>query len=320
MTDKEEYLELPGGRTLAYAHGGNPSSKQVVIFLHGVFGVGRVTRLPPVFVEKGVHFIAPTLPGWGNSSLPRKSTTFHDYLYQATTALITHLHPDTNGLKLYIGGGSYGTIAAQMLYGASYHVFPLGRHIAGLLLLAAFSPPRVHRTYAKCLSWSNYIAIGPPSRYLPTLQLGKLMMKNKVNTPERAVAFIHDFGFKKMTPKEREAYERFMQTKGLEEGQMEKEIGENAYRSVANTWEGFLTVADVFQSDWGGYDPTRLDEEHARKPVLVVMTKEDLDNTRMGEWLVKNMPNAHGRYEEGGHMAALFVLDDIWVDFLNRCS
>ena len=208
---------------------------------------------------------------------------------------------------------------AQMLYGAPYEVFPLGRQIAGLLLLAPFSPPHVHKGYTKCLSWANYIAIGPPSRYLPTLKLGKIMLQNKVNTLEKATAFIHEFGFKKMTPKEREVYERHKEMRGMEDGELERSIGEGTFKSVANGWDGFLAVADVFHSGWGGYDPTSLDDEHA-KPVVLVMNHEDRDNRLMGEWLLKNMRNAHGRFEEGGHMASIFVMDDIWEDFLNRCT
>lgn len=319
---KEEYLQLEGGRVLAYAHTGNTSSNNVVIFLHGVFGVGRVNpkTIAPVFIEKGVHHLAPTLPGWGNSSPPPASTTFHDYLYEVITILVTHFHPDTSSIKLYISGGSYGTMAAQMLYGAPYDVFPLGRQIAGVMLIAPFSPPHIHKNYTKCLSWANYTAIGPPSRYLPTMKLGKVMMEDKVNTLEKAAAFIHDFGFKKMTPGEREAFERFKEKHGIADGETEKTMGEGVYSSVAKTWEGFFAVAKVFHSGWGGYDPTSLDDEHARKPVLLVMTHEDKDNKLMGEWLLKNMRNVRGRYEEGGHMASVFVLDDIWADFLSDCS
>lgn len=321
-SSKEEYLQLDGSRVLAYAHIGNASSNNVVLFLHGVFGVGRASpkTIAPIFIEKDIHYLAPTLPGWGNSSSPPASTTFHNYLYEVITALVTHYHPNTSDINLYVSGGSYGTIAAQMLYGASYDIFPLGRQIAGLMLLAPFSPPHIHKDYTKCLSWANYIAIGPPSQYLPTLKLGKIGMQGKVNTLEKAAAFIHDFGFKKMTPKEREAFERYKEKRGIAEGETEKSMGEGAYSSVTKTWDGFLSVADVYHSGWGGYDPTSLDEEHARKPVLLVMNYEDRDNKLMGEWLLKNMRNAQARYEEGGHMASMFVLDDIWADFLNRYS
>ena len=323
--DDERYLQLPGDRTLAFAESGNPESKEVVIFFHGVFGVGQVHKSrppPPIFEEKKVHYIAPTLPAWGNSSPPPSSQSFRDYLYEIVAALINHLHPDTTGLRLYISGGSFGTVPAQMLYGAPYDSFPLGQHIAGVLLLAPFSSPRVHKQFGKSLTWTSWMGIGPLSKILPgnlTLRLGSTMMKHNVNTPEHARAFIHDFGFKNMTSKERVAYDRWREIKGIEEEDVEKGMADGVYRSVKKTWEGFHATADIIHSDWG-FDPRTLDAEHSRSPILVVMTREDKDTLGLGEWLVAAYKNSHARYQEGGHIASMFVMDDIWADFLGRCD
>ncbi len=61
----EHLLSLPNGGTLAYAQAGNPASSDVVIFFHGVFGVGSIKRIPPVLKEKDILLLHPTLPGWG---------------------------------------------------------------------------------------------------------------------------------------------------------------------------------------------------------------------------------------------------------------
>ncbi|KAJ3488740.1 hypothetical protein NLI96_g2617 [Meripilus lineatus] len=321
----EKYLQLPGERILAYAHSGYPDSEEVVIFFHGVFGVGLVHTerpSPPIFEEKRVHFIAPTLPGWGNSSPPPPSTSFRDYLYEVTTTLINHLYNDTTKLRLYISGGSYGTVPAQMLYGAPYDSFPLGRQIVGLLLGAPFSSPRAHKEFNKCLSWGNWIAVGTPSQVIPgnlIMRLGSMGMKSNVNTPERARAFIKKFGFTNLTPEERVAYEKWKEAKEIKsDEEAVAGMAEGVYRSIEKTWEGFYETANVIHSDWG-FSPQTLDEEHSKGPVLVVMTYGDKDTLRMGEWLAGNYKNGHGRYEHGGHIASMFVMDDIWADFMGRC-
>jgi hypothetical protein len=61
---EEKLLVLPDGRTLAYSDAGNASSSTLVIYLHGMFTVGDAKRPPPVMLEKGAHFVAPTDASW----------------------------------------------------------------------------------------------------------------------------------------------------------------------------------------------------------------------------------------------------------------
>ncbi|KAF9452073.1 hypothetical protein P691DRAFT_785428, partial [Macrolepiota fuliginosa MF-IS2] len=184
---EEKLLNLPGGRALAYEHSGNPNSKTIVLFFHGVFDVGSAARPSPTLLKHDVHYIAPTLPGWGNSSTrayPNK-TPFYLAIAQDTTALLEHLHPGCSSApegeyKLYVSGGSYGTVAAQMIFNASPEVFPPGRHITACLLLAPFSPFRYQKDYVKGMTWRNYISVGPPSQCIPwrlTQRLGLVVLK-----------------------------------------------------------------------------------------------------------------------------------------------
>ncbi|TCD66940.1 hypothetical protein EIP91_000718 [Steccherinum ochraceum] len=318
MLVEEQYLSMPSGRTLAYAHGGAPASTDVVIFLHGVFGVGEATTLSPALVERGVHFVAPTLPGWGKTSPPSSSQSFQQCLFDDLTALITRLHPQTENLRLYLAGGSFGTVAAQIVYGASYDDFPLGRQIAGLLLIAPISPPHAHSDFNKCLSSTNYLSLGTPYHVLPfnlTQRMGMLMLRHHLDTPEHAAKFIHEFAFSKLAGEEREVYEKWREARGFEEGQAEKDIGASMHHSVATTWKGFLDVPKIIHSNWGGYDPRSVHEDR-QIPVLVVMNRGDRDHLLMGEWLVKNMKGTVARYEVGGHMASMFTADGIWEQFL----
>ncbi|KAI0080633.1 hypothetical protein K474DRAFT_1704450 [Panus rudis PR-1116 ss-1] len=50
--------------------------------------------------------------------------------------------------------------------------------------------------------------------------------------------------------------------------------------------------------------------------IVFVATEEDSDDTSIGEWLAAQMPNARQVYEEGGHLASLFVMDNTWADFM----
>lgn len=316
---EDKRLALQGGRILAYADSGNTASSTVVIFFHGAFSVGNTTRISRVVQEKDFHYIAPTLPGWGNSSPISPSLSFAAGLAADTTALLTHLHPNDTNLKLYVGGGSYGTVPAQMLYGACYDTFPLGRHIAGLLLLGPLSPPRAHSNYAQSLPWQNYFMIGPPSQYIPfklVARMGKLAMGRSVGSAENAEVFVRGLLFDKMDEAEREAFAQWRDAQGVAEGQLEREMAQNIARSVAKSWQGYLDIPDVFHSDWG-FSPSSLDPQHAQRPVLVVASSgDDLAPGAMANWLVTNYKNARLKVIHGGHIAAIFHFDEIWRDFL----
>jgi len=321
MSDsKEKLLNLNEGRTLAYSENGNASSSTVVIFFHGVFGIGDASKLSRTLVAKNVHYVAPTLPGWGNSSPLPSSTSYPCGLLSDITALINHLHPSDADLKLYVCGGSYGTVPAQIIYGASFDVFPLGRQIAGLLLIAPFSPFRWHKDYTKCMTLPNYIMFGlgykVPFRLLPRLAV--FAIRGKVKTPEKAEKFIRNTLFDNMGEEERAAFAIWRDTEGRAEGQLEREMAENVARSVEKTWDGLLEVTDVLHGDWG-YRPDTLDEGHVRRPILIVTSTGDkMAGSGMANWLVANYKNARLKSVVGGHLAALFHIDEIWTDFLER--
>lgn len=317
---EQKLLALPGGRTLAYADAGNTSSSTIVVFFHGMFSIGDARRPSPVLMDMGVHFVTPTLPGWGTSSSPLGSMSYATSLASDITALINHLHPDKNGLKLYICGGSYGTVPAQMLYGASYDDFPLGRNIVAVLIIGPFSPFHCDANYTKSMSWASYLSVGPPSRMLPfkiVPRLTQIVMARRVNTPERAASFIGEILFGKMNESERNLFDQWRESKGLAEGQIEREMGQNVAQSVARTWEGFLDVSNVLHSEWGGFIPNGLDEEHARAPIFICWAKDDdLAPPAWAAYLVENYKNVRTMEIEGGHLAALYHLDEIWAQLM----
>ncbi|PPQ69448.1 hypothetical protein CVT26_002858 [Gymnopilus dilepis] len=321
---EESYLDLPDGRRLAYASSGDPTSSCLVIFFHGVFGVGVAEPISPSSVlAKGVHCINPTLQGWGTSSPAPKGVPYHVTLAKDTTALINHLHPDDSNLRIFVAGGSFGTVPAQMLYGAPFDLFPHGRNIVGCLLLAPFSPFKYHKDYTKTMAMANYIAIGPPSQWIPFNLFQRLAahyLKGKLRSKATAEAFVREEIFDKMKDEEKAAFKKWREERGKKEGEVEARFASNMFRSVEHTWDGYMAMADICHSDWG-FRPDTLDEEHNRRPILIVGSEGDtMTPDAMAKWLAANYKNSRYRSLSGGHLAALFHIEDIWRELFELAT
>ena len=315
----EKYLELSDGRTLAYAESGNNSSSILVLFFHGAFSIGAASNSNKVLLEKDVHYISPTLPGWGASSPRDKDKPYYVGFASDITALIDHLHPHDLNLKIYITGGSFGTVPAQMLYGAPFDVFPYGRYLAGCMLLGPFSPPRFDTGYTKSMTMSNYMAIGPPSQYIPFklfLRLMTFIIHRKVKTLEGAEKFIRSYLFDHMKEEERIAFQNWKKDNGKVDEQVVREFAENTMKSVQYTWEGCMEMADVIHGDWG-FNPAGLDEEHNKRPILLVSTDGDtMSPDANAKWLAASYKNSVHRSLPGGHLASMYHSNDLWRQFL----
>ncbi|KAF8915902.1 Alpha/Beta hydrolase protein [Mucidula mucida] len=297
-TEDETLLTLSDGRTLAYAHNGNPASSLVVIFLHGFMGVGRAKRLSAIFKAHDAHYIAPTLSGWGNSSPRPSNMSYAAALLADLTELITHLHPNDGDLRIYISGGSYGTVPAQIVYGAPFDQFPLGRKIVGCVLLAPFSPFRWHKDYTKAMTGKT------------TSQLARLLIKGKMTSVEKAEGFIRAELFDKAQQDERDAFAKWREVEGVAEGELERDMATGAFLSMYNTTVGFSEGAGVIHSDWG-FRPDQLDNEHVEgRPMLIVASEHDALGPDMANWLPRL------KWVPGGHLSALYQMDAIWREML----
>ncbi|KAJ7286316.1 Alpha/Beta hydrolase protein [Mycena rebaudengoi] len=318
----EKFLTLPDGRILAYEDSGEPTSSLIVIFFHGAFGVGYAPAvLPPALMQKRAHYIAPTLAGWGASS-PRPSTmSYAAALASDTTALINHLHPDTSNLRIYIGGGSYGTAPAQMLYGAPFDVFPLGRNVVGCVICAPFSPFKWHKEYTKAMTWENYMSVGPPARAMPFQLLQRVAASAiaiKFSSVDKAEKFIRGYLFDGAPPEERAAYAKWRESCGEAEGVVERQMAEDVVKSISKTFAGFIEVADVLASDWG-FAPNLLDEAHtAERPIYIFASTGDELGPDMANWLEANYRNSNLKWITGKHNAALYEMDNSWTEILKN--
>ncbi|KAF4957132.1 hypothetical protein FGADI_3352 [Fusarium gaditjirri] len=316
---KEEHiLLLPDNRQLAYAHNGPPTSRTVVLFFTGIMSVGTAPDVPVPCRTLEVHWISPTLPGMGNSSTRDKNVPYHVSLARDMVALLSHLYPTDDFDQLYVAGGSYGTVPAQMLYGAPYHLFPPGRRIVACALLAGFSPHKHHQGYAKSLSWQNWFSIGPPTQLLPFHLLQRLfrgVIGSKLHTLEGAKVFLQQTLVDKMDQEEKRLLSQYLEARNMTECEFVDNMAQGTIKCCRN-WDGFMEVSDVIHSDWG-FDPRSLDAQHAVKPILVVGSKDDSLGGSTNGWLVENYPSAKLKLIPGGHISSLFYMDEIWREVIN---
>ncbi|CAG9987305.1 unnamed protein product [Clonostachys byssicola] len=316
--DEEHVLALEDGRQLAYATNGPPTSRVLVIFFSGLFSVGRAADVPAPLRELGALWISPTLPGFGNSSSRKPGDAYHTSLIRDMNALLAELYPTGEFDSLYVSGGSYGTVQAQMLYGASYDEFPAGRKTAGCMLLAGFSPFKHQTNYTRDLSWQNYFSVGPPAKYVPFWLLQRLVssvIAKKIKTQEGAEQFLQEFLFLKMDDNERRNFASYLAKVNRTEAGFITKMAEGTRLAGVRTWQGFLEVADVVHSDWG-FSPSDLDDEHASKPMLIVGSEKDDTGGSSYVWLSENYKNSVLRVLPGGHISSLYYLDDLWEQLI----
>ncbi|KAL0571796.1 hypothetical protein V5O48_010170 [Marasmius crinis-equi] len=316
----EKLLTLPDGRTLAYDDNGDRSSSTMIVFLHGLFGIGRADRVLEPFRDKGYHIVNPTLPGFGLSSPRDKSVPYAVAFSRAITALVDHLHPNDPNLRIYLAGGSYGTVPAQILYGLPFDVFPYGRNIVGCMLLAPLSPFKYDKEYTKGMIWSNWISVGPPSQIIPFHLIQRLMVMGvgmKVNTVEKAEGLLRKMLFDTATETEKAAFAVWREREGLSEGQWERTMAENMMKSFSTTWDGFMEGADVLHSDWG-FVPNQLDKEHVKRPLMIVASESDPLGPHMATWMGENYKNSTLKWLDGGHIAGTYALTDLWREMFAK--
>ncbi|OAP57652.1 hypothetical protein AYL99_08390 [Fonsecaea erecta] len=319
--EEEHILPLTGNRQLAYAHSGPVSSRTVVIFFTGIMSVGTAPNTPAPCRELGVHWIAPTLPGMGNTSTRDKSVPYHVSLARDMVALLSNLYPTDAYDTLYIAGGSYGTVPAQMLYGAPYELFPPGRKIVGCVLLNGFAPLKYHADYAKTLSWQNWFSYGWPTQVLPFHLLQRLFrfaIGSKLNTLDGAKTFLRQTIIDQMGDEEKSTFRKWLDRNRLTEDAFVEQMAQGTIMCCRN-WDGFMEVADVIHSDWG-FEPKALDDAHASKPVLVVGSEVDRIGGSANDWLVSNYKSAKLKVVPGGHISSLFYMDEIWEEIFRMAK
>ncbi|KAI1797277.1 Alpha/Beta hydrolase protein [Ganoderma leucocontextum] len=308
----EDTLALPDGRTVAYSHSGPHDSQIVVLWYHGLFSVGDASNPSQPIRARNARWIAPTLPGWGNTSSLAHGTSFPETVVADTRAILDHLYPAhdtaTSTMRIYVAGGSFGTCSAQVIFGAPYDKFPFGRHVVAVMLLAPMSPPREDENYNKSLRWQDWFSVGAPSRVVPfnlVLRSAKMAIQSKLKDAAAAEKLLRGMYFDNMDEEEK--------ARARATGEFESRMAEGMVKSVSKTWDGFLGTADALHSDWG-FQIKELDEDYQRKLVVVAVGRGDTSMFNMSRFLIQSYKRTKLVEYEGGHLSAAWSMDKIWED------
>ncbi|UJR12285.1 hypothetical protein I4U23_016462 [Adineta vaga] len=314
----EKYLTLLDGRQLAYTEQGDTNSNKIMIFFHGVFGVGDSSPDGNPYRQIGYHSISPTLPGWGNSSPWPEDQPISNYPNDIHQLLLSLKKNDDKNLSITVGGGSYGAAFAQICFFTSTDIMPEVVNVKSLVLCSGFSPFKYHRTYTTGMSWSNYIAVGGPAIYFPYIRrlLGSFLQKKARNIDE-AKNFLRENIFDQMDDEEKAKLHKWEEERNKSSGWVLETMARNMCISISKSMVGFNTVAQVLHSDWG-YDPTKVPRLPKRK-ILIITTKGDkIAHMEMSTYLAETYPNTELRIIDGGHLASFFEINEIMKDWLTN--
>ncbi len=313
--DVQHLLPLSHNRQVAYACNGPRAAKTVILFFSGIMSIGLAHIVPKPCQRINAQWIAPTLAGMGLSSTRDLTVPYHVNLARDMTALLDHLYPTGDYATLYIAGGSYGTVMAQMLYGAPYDLFPAGRKIVGGMVLAGFSPYKYDKDYTKALSWSTWLSVGPPSQlpFRPLQHAFRAAIGTKIGTVDGAEKFLRFTLFDVMDAEEEEKFKKHLTGQGETKEKFITRLAQSTVECCKN-WDGFMEVSDVIHSDWG-FEPSELGAEHC-KPFLVVRSAEDTIGSMNSAWLAASYNNATSKTIPGGHMSSMYYMDDIWEEMM----
>lgn len=227
--------------------------------------------------------------------------SYHASLIADLTCLLDTINPDVQ--EIYVAGGSYGSVASQMVYGNDWKY---KSRIRGLMVLSGFSPLYYHKDAV--LDWGNWMAIGPPSR-LPW-QLGQRLfvaaMGRKLGSLDGARGFIRGTLFDKMGEEERGIMRAWLDGRGEREEDVLERMAEGCVLSVAGDggWGGFLEVSDVMYEEWG-FEPRQ------GGVVLVVGCEGDGIGGACNAWLGEKYGGEVATVK-GGHIGTLFCLKELW--------
>ncbi|KIY49503.1 alpha/beta-hydrolase [Fistulina hepatica ATCC 64428] len=320
---EDKRLTLPDGRVLAYADAGNTSSNTVVLFLHSAFDVGDASRPPLIVLKNNLHFVAPTLPGWGKSSPVSRVSAYAQTILTDMSFLLDHLHPAAHrgrGLDIILCGQGLGTIAAQILFSAPTAAFPpSGCRINKLVLVSPCSPPRLHRAHSAFLTGWAHILLGShliPS-YISTAVAKYVASRQLRSTPETQ-SLVRCYLSDGLGDDGQHALEAWEEAHGRSASQLERDIAVKAAQSVACSWRGFGDLPVVFHSDWLGMT-VRPDQSGSGGVFIVIAKSDTVISPEFGRWLASEYyENATLLCVEGGHLSTIFWMEKIWQDILTR--
>lgn len=259
--EKEELLNLRDGRTMAFVRGGDANSKKVLIFLHGVFGVGENNpHMSEFYASLKVRSLTPTLPGWGRSSSFPSGVPISAYA-EDIRQLLDFVLSGEKATHIIIIGGSYGSVwayacAANNPPDQTMKIEPQ-EAIASLVTLGSLTPHRENPNYTENMSWMNWFSVSRPATYWPLSlihsSIGKVIKSKVAGNLESAKAMLRQIltGPTAMLPEEREQISKWAAGFGSTFDQWEENMARNMALSVMHTMDGYNRVPETLNSDWG---------------------------------------------------------------------
>jgi len=339
----EESVLLPDGRTLSYSQSGDLTSSRIILFLHGVFGVG-VADHSAFYQKLGYRCLCPTLPGWGTSSPWPRSLPLSAYASDISF-LLKHVMAETPLRDLVLGGGSYGTIWA---YAAAANKPPA--HLAkiepegiikGLLILGGFSPFKEHKGYTEQMTWMNWFTVSRPSLWWPLRLIhplvGRVIASKVKGNIDGSLTVLRQIitGPKAMKPEERNAVETWARGNGSSFEEWEWKMARNMSLSLLHYMDGYSLVPTMLNADWGfKLHEIQIGRPNAAQllptlhtvplilpPVVVVGAQRDhLCPLPLQRYVAAQIPGAQLIELPGNHISVVTALSDLVTALLNVIS
>lgn len=330
MVPAEESVLLSDGRTLSYSQCGDFTSSKVIIFFHGVFGIG-VAENAELYQRLGYRSICPTLPGWGTSSPWPKALPLSAFAADIAV-LLRHAMGDVPLHTLVVGGGSYGTVWAYSVAAnkppEGFPRLPEGV-VKGLLILGGFSPFREHVGYTEQMTWLNWLTVSRPSLYFPLRLLhpfaGRLIASKVKGNIEGSLQMLRQIitGPKAMTAQERKEVEDWAKSNGSDFEQWEWKMARNMSLSLLHTMEGYYLVPHLLNADWGfklgdirigdpAEHPTIQNVPDKLPPVVIVGAQRDhLAPLPLQRYVARNIPGAQLLELPGNHISVITAVANL---------
>ena len=67
-----------------------------------------------------------------------------------------------------------------------------------------------------------------------------------------------------------------------------------------------------------GFEPKNLDEEHNKRPLMIVAATGDPLGSHMPNWLKENYRNSTLTWLEGGHISAAYSMSALWAELFDK--
>lgn len=314
--DREELCGLLDGRTIAFTLCGDKDSAKLLLAFHGALGVGDFFAFDQTFTRHGYLVVAPTLPGWGNSTPSPREIWVADY-WKDARFLIRHLeHVLQRRLPLIdVMGVSYGSLAALNVAGQSgVDEFPRVRHC---LITSGFVPFRMPGLdYSIGMPFQQRLTMGAFARINPWFAMftGSIV-GYYMRDVETATKFAENNLMGQLNAVEKDQLEQIRRRNPDDPRCKIASMGRTLFLSMHACTKGYTTIPqNLWDKDLWSLPPL------PTFPVPLYITGATEDSfapINLQRFLASAAPQSTTRFVEhpGGHMSYSLLFDDLFLPF-----